>query len=379
MPRRPLEGSEQSDKTEQKDEVAEKLLASARDGQDIPAENLGPQALALFGKYGTPLRRNGDRIDCHIFRDGKDVVLFQIPASADGLKEAGRKLDALASDEQKELQKQFHVKFDAQRTPRLNELYGIEAALKQSQPANLQATTGDGITFEIADKTIAGDPSENQLATFVPSDSHGNPAIKIHPQMALGILVSEADVAKFGVPDAESSIQFLVGTELAKHSLHRIGVEDNTTELLNVASKLGWQRTNDDRWLLEHRDGSLYSFDQQRELWIKRDKEGRPLGATLDPQQMQREAKIPLVTAYVATPAEELADALTLFRISEKERANVLKTSPDLYSIVKGLDQKDINEAYGGTPGKPRLLRLPNGILVSNTTSNADQIKSFEK
>lgn len=371
MPRRPMEEPEQSGKPDAKNDVAEKLLSATRDGQDIPAQNLGQQGLALFAKYGVPLRRNGDKVDCHMFRDGKDVVLFQFAPTAEGMTEAEGKLDKLVADEQKLLQQQYHVKFNTERTPRLNELYGIESALKQSQPANLQATTGDGIAFNFPKQAVVPD----QLASL--DVAHNT--IDLHHNMALGTLVSEADVAKFGVPDAESSMQLSIGTELSRNSLHRTGMDENSTDLLNTAAKLGWHRTKDDQWLLEHRNGTLYSFDQQRELWVERDPDGKPLGGILDANQMQREAKVPLITAYVANPTEELADALTLFRISEKERANFFKSSPELYKLVKAIDQRDINEAYGGTIDKPRLVRLPDGTLVSNTADNLQTISRFEK
>jgi hypothetical protein len=338
------ETTEQTEQQKSSNRASDSLLKDAIAKTDKPDENLGREALRLLYKHGAVFKRDGDKINCQLQRNGEHVVLFTFEPGAEGLKEADKRLEKLSSEQQQMLEEKYHVRFskagdDNARSPRLNELYGIEAALQKSQPANMSADGNAGVKFHFLQQSLnAGD---EKLAEYIARDKDGLPSVYIHPTASIGILISERDVARFGIPDAESSQEYLLTTELARHSLDRLGMTNDTMQASGLANQLGWTKSTDGKW----------SFTQ---------------------------GDIAPATKYISSPEEELTDAIALFRVNEKERAALLATSPKLYAIVKEIDQKDLNLAYGGTAAKPRILRALDGTPVSNTEETARQIATFE-
>lgn len=405
-------------------ETAEKLRqpfleAASPEKAEKPQRPLGQVFLEMYFKFGTEFKRNGDRIDCRIKHDGADQVLFSVAPTLDGAREAERRLTELVEQKERALQEQFHVGFSRQgeeidsqwrrlpdgslergdmiksRMGRLDELLGIEAALMKSSPAQLSVNGKEGLKFHFLSDTCIKDDGSRVLADYVRGDRSGKPAIYMRPKGSLGMLITEADVPKFGLPFEDSS-QFLIADEIAHNTLKRLDKESGPG-LEKLATSLGYApysdpRTQEASYLLRDRSGGFYSPAADGENWKKCNKQGEPLdaqglptsdehaAAVLSKQQMRATALVRPPTDYFDTPVQEYVDAMAMLRVSAKRRVDLLNESPELYRLVKGDDQADIDLTFGkDAAGESKLIRSVDGTLVANTAEHRSRITEFEQ
>ncbi|MCC7531518.1 MAG: hypothetical protein IT342_23650 [Candidatus Melainabacteria bacterium] len=77
--------------------------------------------------------------------------------------------------------------------------------------------------------------------------------------------------------------------------------------------------------------------------------------------------KIALVkpsTGYFGNPKDEFAEAVMLYKMSEKTQLLLRDKNPKLYSIVQKFDQDELNLTYGLEPdGQPKVYRDRKGLV----------------
>lgn len=167
------------------------------------------------------------------------------------------------------------------------------------------------------------------------------------------------------------------------------------------ADKLGWHASRNG-WLLEAQDGSFWraaSYGRNVD-WLRTDDDGSPLdekgertdswwnpfdegdskAQRINSDRMQETARVKPPSNYFPDPAEMWAEMASLFRASEDERKRLFENSEQTYALARELDQKQIDSEFGtNEKGEPRMIRLPNGVVVENTEQHKAEIQAFEQ
>lgn len=384
---------------------------------------------------GIQVATKGDRFVFTLTADGV-VKLFTTAASDDGLKDAANQLVKLVDAKIKKVSETFDVDFSDDdefvekqwvkndkdewvrgvdvkaRKPRLNELYGIEAALYRAQPSHMNKDGGRGIKFYfLLDDLTKG---ERPLASYR-SDRNGRPAIHYYPGACDGRAVIERDAAfnpNQPLGHSYASIEALTLHEMG-HNHQRIVDWWNTLEK-DEAPKLGYRDCGNDKdgnriWALESSkkdsagEAMLYRLNSKTGKWYHCDNSGTAVKgeAELSKAEMRKIAAHKPMTYYFPSPGELFPEGLMAYRLGGDYRASLLNENPALYDVVKRLDQKEIDWAYGQSieyewrsyvdqwgnqnwyqaeVGRTaKYLRGVDGKLVKNSSAAAAAVRKFEK
>lgn len=346
---------------------------------------------------------------------GAELPLFQTEPTLEGLQEARRQLQEMARAKESELTHDYRVGFGAAgevadkqyrkdatghwqqdgpelkcRQPTLPELYGIEYALRHSEPSQLTADGKDGVKFYFLEqkhwKGLPPTYAEHGV------DINGRAAVFIEPRLYARLPVTEDDSA---IVQMENRLRnrFKSMEEVIVHELaHNSAANDGWNELQagqlqtpaeQIAERLGWKpKDPEDQngWYLEGKDGFLYKLTRQIDgKWVRYDQDGKPVNAAghrvpdagqavhLDSAHMRDVARITPPSSYFDNPSEEFAETLTRFRLRADTRQKLAKDHPDLYDLAKQYDQQEIDRAYGvDENGQPKFVRTDDGSVVPN-------------
>lgn len=252
------------------------------------------------------------------------------------------------------------------KTPNLGQMYGVEASVQRSVP---DVVREDGKPVEIDFTARQGkNPNKGGFAD--------GSRVVIEPN---------------GGQTTPDQVMRVFMHELAHNGQFRLYGDDKTYET-SYAAQLGYVKAGD-TWLLVTKDGRYFkSIPNEGGVgssgWARTDKDGNPLDAngnpSVNPQTITNEeaADLALVkpaTGYFPNPAEAGAEATAKFRGGDDSRAELLVTNPELYEVIKKLDQLDINKTYGlDESGQPKFIRNADGLIVPNTPENRAEVKQFE-
>lgn len=275
------------------------------------------------------------------------------------------------------------------RTPTLEELVGIEAALTRADPSHQSIRSYATVKFYFLART---DPRHlNAVAWFVPRDRKGNPAVYFSPGFSEKRLPTEAHAETAG-EQRRNTIEAVTIHELAHNGQHNTGWHDPQRRW-QVAQKLGWvegtDQAGDPCWYLKSRGGDLFRRDPSG-LWLRRNPSGHYLdsrGRVVDanqafrrsPSALRKIAMVRPVSLYFTTPIEMGAEGMLAFRLSKHHRGMLLRDCRALYNFVKSEDEREIRLFYGtDESGITARVRMPNGVLAANTQENRQQVQQFE-
>ncbi len=374
----------------------------------------------LASRHGVDLSWQGEQLLFHIRVNGEDKKLMQTDRTPQGLAQADRQLDLLVASKLKEIESKFKVTFSqegediekqvvkenpdgsldrgamiAARAPRLDELYGIEAALAHAAPSHLTKDGKEAVKFYfLQEKFVKGD-NGTTLANYVNKDKNGKPAVYFWPGSADGRMITEADLKKWGAPE-EFSIESLLTHELAHNSQYRLDW-DQSANLERFSNAIGWApyedpATHETIWLIKGKQGDYFKYDKAGDDWLRCNQQGKlldgagkPATAEKDAQHLSTaavrdEALVRPPTEYFDNAVEMDAEGMRMFRVNSAQRQQLLETSPVLYRFIKEQDQADINLNFGtNEKGQPHKIRLPDGSLSQNVANNSKIVADFER
>lgn len=272
--------------------------------------------------------------------------------------------------------KQFDV-----RTPRIDELLGLEKGLNHSQPST--AVANDKPTMvQFPVKPVLGgstlgwaqDFGDRQRVVFEPV----NRDMKDLHRLTLH---------EFG------------------HVAENSAAKRDTQSLQRYYSDLGYRKINatdekgiaKDQWQFRDRDGHYYT-QQAGEApfgkWTRVNEQGQPLKADgtvaksffsqdavrLTNQEMREKAAIKPTSTYFPNPREQVAESITEFRDNAATRRALQTSAPDVYQATKDFDQREIDSVHGkNRDGSSKLIRLPDASLAPNTDANRKIVSDAEK
>ncbi len=274
------------------------------------------------------------------------------------------------------------------REPRLSELAGIGAGLKDSLPSN-RGAHGKAVKFYfLLDNLLA---NSVVAAHYLEDDGHGHNAVMFDYDSLQGRAPTRKE------NDWGSSMEDIVTHELAHGTQHNLAMGGNG-QAAKYASSIGWtpyfdKTSQAQGWLLEGSQHELFSTGNacKTRSWTYVNKLGQPLdgprGRVVDPSKaphldesfVASHARIKPASEYFTQPNEEHAEALKLFRLSAETRSALHESTPALYKVVKQSDQEEIDRVYGLTALRhSKLVRDLSGNLVANTRESRRAIKDAE-
>lgn len=275
------------------------------------------------------------------------------------------------------------------RAPTLEELLGIEAALKRADPSYRAFAKSSSVKFYFL---VSTDPDHGTaVAWFFPRDKNGNPAVYFSPGFSAARLPTEAHAETAG-EQRRNTVEAVTIHELAHNGQHNNGWHD-VERRSQIAAQLGWVEGADDQgnvcWYLRSRGGELFRRGVSG-VWLRCDSRGHYLdshGAVTDllhafrrsPSALRKIAAVRPVSLYFTTPAEMGAEGMLAFRLDRHHRGMLLRDCSRLYDFIKGEDEREIRWFYGADRlGQPNVIRMPDGTLAANTAENRRRVADFE-
>jgi hypothetical protein len=273
------------------------------------------------------------------------------------------------------------------RTPTMNELIGLEAALRQSQPSN-QNPEGQPLDIVFGRGRQRGDGARYGNVIFIFPDGR--------PERPATVEDARRLQAERGLADLPTSIQHIAMHELAHRGQETVGNDD--AAMAALAADLGFDMRvrggllNPREFLLHGRDGFRYEFSRDFEgnaRWFRRNTNGEyvdaggnvvpfPQAEQLTNAQMRERALVRPISNYFDNPLEMLAESTYFFRANEGTRLELLHRSSDLYWVTRAHDQREIDQIHGTKNGTSLMIRMPDGRLDLNTEENRFIVTVFE-
>lgn len=267
------------------------------------------------------------------------------------------------------------------RTPRIDELMGLEKGLTHSQPSNRTANDKP-IHVQFAAKQAlnggtdawAQDLGEHQRVVFEPPNRDFD---RMH----------RVTLHEFGhVAENNASRRDPKGLEKYYNDLGYRQITYNDSK--------GDQKS---QWQFRDRDGNYYA-QQAGEApygrWTRVNEQGQPLKADgtvaksyfapdavrYSNLEMRNRAAVRPTSEYFPSPREQVAESLTEFRDNADKRAGLHASSPGVYQATKEFDQREIDSVHGrNRDGSSKLIRLPDATLAPNNDVNRKTVSDFEK
>ncbi len=353
---------------------------------------------------------SGDRLDFRVTVDGQPKALFSTALSGLDPAAVRARLQELTDGKISELEKryQIHIARDGERTthrysvstirssdvpitleartPRLNELYVLEAALQQSEPSQLlgmSPRSGGVPVYFIKDLQRIGIAAEWGL------NHKEQPAVFVDPIYSAS---SGQTLTEPSLSGNVSRLKEILIHEFAHNAAHRLGYDIFSPEKWALIKPMGWHAvwksdTSELLWLVQSRESPDYYYRAVPFLkrWVRCDRSGRPLtedgsvtrhlrqAYSADSPTVARLALVPPPTGYFYNPMEEFAEALMMYRFSVARRQALRKASPDLFELIRQTDQQEIDRTFG----KGRFARGLDGRLIeSGARSSASRSES---
>ncbi|MBY0547163.1 MAG: hypothetical protein K2W95_07705 [Candidatus Obscuribacterales bacterium] len=254
------------------------------------------------------------------------------------------------------------------RVPEWSEVIGLEAGLYRSAPSIERGLTYHFFAVPkvpgMAQEHFSGGLYERRQIFFQPNTS----SLKaLHEPAMRGSALA-------------CNMQALSTHENAHHGQFRCGLNDSKL-LEPIARRLGWEKSvfnGMQTWIMKTADGQSYRFDRVGRQWIHVPDE---IGIATDPARLssaefQRRLKVRPVTDYFDEPIEMITEGTTFFRLGGEHRAYLCRKSPELYDVVKDLDQFEINKLL--KPKNQPLTRDLEGRVVPETVELKAQIQALE-
>lgn len=396
----------------------------AGDAAATPVKEFEAQRSRFWNENGVELTKKDGRYEFRML--GHKETLCTSDATPQGLEEAHKKIEQLRQEKMAELTKAYGAKFSKDgetagkqivydkttnnwvygtddvkcRAPKMHELYGIEAALKVSQPS------AHGLKFYVMTTQIYKNFTEMGEYHAVPAGGSdksvkpGDPAMFLNGSLTLSYPSTESVAKNWMNKNMRGiSIENTVAHELVHHSQNRMNWADEkgkkaVTFGMEMAAQLGWVTNqppdrNTNKWFLLDKDGGTWKHENVGgNYWVRMKPNGSPLDSKGNPcpyekidritnDDMVKIAKVRPASAYNDTPLEEFAEGMTAYR--DGQRAELWKNNRSIYNVVKAADQLEINKAHPpGKDKKPTHIRAVNGLIVANSASARAEIQKLE-
>lgn len=364
---------------------------------------------------GIQILLQGNQFEYTLYAAGERLVLFKTAATVEGLAQAQQLLTSLVDQKISQLGQEPHRASFSQnnevvgkqsqwekgklvennhvilaRKPKLNELYGIEAALTSSLPSNLAPDSKFGIKFYFLQEQLYKD-SKDAAAYYVFKDKDGRAAIYATPGSLDKLWPTEADAPSWAVKQRTSkdgvfydTIESLMMHELAHNHQGRMGWDDSDKKQqmatltgfamlseadgrtaffikvkVNNTSIDGQSADTIELYRLEdgvdHSAGKRWLRVSESGQWLTENGLPAPTAdaaKVLSNSQVRAAAVVPPASNYFDTPAEVEAEAMKLYRLGGSSRRLLLQTAPSLYRLVESEDQIEINQRFGAVKVK---------------------------
>jgi hypothetical protein len=398
------------------------------------------KATAYGEANGMQILLQGNQFEYTLYAAGERLVLFKTAATPEGLAQAPDLLSALVDqkisqlsqgphratfsqnnefvDKQSEFVKGIPVETKqalTARKPKLNELYGIEAALNSSVPSNVAPGSKFGVKFYfLQDQLYKG--NKDAAAYYVYKDKDGRAAVYIAPGALDKLWPTEADVPAWAVKQRTAkdgvyydTIESLMMHELAHNHQSRMGWDDSDKKKVSEMAPLTgffMFREADGRTVyfikvkvtststdgqsseaiefyrleggLDHSAGKRWLRVNQDGQWLTENGIAAPTAEAakvLSNSQVKAAAVVTPASDYFDSPAEVEAEAMKLYRLGGASRRMLLIKAPVLYRLVEAEDQNEINLRFGSIRVKEeRALIAP-----SEDTAIDSQVLLFGK
>jgi hypothetical protein len=267
------------------------------------------------------------------------------------------------------LEKEYHIKFetaatsdygDRVREPSLNELEGVEAALKKSRASVLQDGSKSEMRMVFLKDKRPGDPVAQHQST----DSGSRVVMFGHS----GWPATEKDVTG-DTKNTRNSVS------IENQLIHEFGHQAEYAASINP-EKMGWKKADGD-WARETKDGRLWKFDFDQASkkvyeWYEVDADGkRKEGSTMSNTDMMENSKVKPATDYFTTPKENFAEGIRLYRQGKETREQFEKDDPELAKYISDFDKRELETKLGIDDNhKPLYVRDADGLIVENPESD---------
>lgn len=382
-----------------------------------------------------------------IHAGGEPHKLFNTPSTEDGLKAAQSLLDRVIADKIAEMAKEplraafavenelvesqkvilktnaaAETKTILARRPRLDELYGVEAALKRSRPSHMAPGNKMGVKFYFLREPLY---KEEIGYAYYTTDKDSLKAIYVTPGATDKIRATEADAPIWALPSRFTpghyfdTIESLILHELAHNHQERMGWEQEGSSILQkMTDDFGFVKTVDadnvrlflikvktdkadigsvipasaplppegsasaataaaptgpayDLYRVERPVNSekgkrwlrvndkLQYLDENGQVVDKADK-----AKSLTNSQVRQSALIQMPSDYFDTPIEVFAEGMRMYRMGGDARAALDKDAPFVAKIVKEQDQAEINLASGYIKIVEKRTMVKNGTVT---------------
>lgn len=287
------------------------------------------------------------------------------------------------------------------REPTLSELSGLEAALKKTY-GEIKLPTADGkpLRIEFASDSPVHNPNDVTGATYIPPRPGFPATLRMWPYSKT-LPDTEANVDPAKRDPRNPSMNSVEGILL--HELSH-GTDANLHGELGPAAadyqkQLGWApvkgHEQESRFAIKGKDGFYY--EGYGHTWVRRraekgaggeevagafvDKNGRPVseataykeGLTVD--RVRELAAAKPGSSYFLQPKEEVAEGLALYRQGEESRRRLMLESPEVYAVVKRMDQQELDKYQ---TGGGRKLRSADGTIVADTEEARRAVATWE-
>lgn len=347
------------------------------------APHLTPHQV-LEKRFGVKVVMNGDIAEYHLHANGRDNLLFS--AARNDTAVADKRLRGMVQAQEQKLTAMYGVTFSSDtetagyvldahlqptkevahcRSPRLDELVGIEAGLSHSAPSQF-SVSGKPLEFvfiRAGQHHISGRPIGANYEYGEP------PKVFMDPCTDSNVATELDKIGNWG-----RSTEYQVIHELTHGAQERIGFKakgEPAHETIEeaFAAEAGWWKGSDNQFYLRGKSGEFYQCDKlDSTKWTKFTvaKDGLHKAGSVTSGAVRANALITPPTDYMQNPTEEMAECLTAYRLGGSYRDSI-KAFPKLYELISRIDQADINKGYPpDSKGHPRYVRNENGVLVMN-------------
>lgn len=358
-------------------------------------------------QFGVIITADGQGYQYFLDTGGQRKLLFTTKSESDEWELAEARLNELVQQKEMQLQQEFNVTFGRQnepttqegfgrlshciqplkcRQPRLDELYGLEAALNHSKPSYFLdgQHMHQGIKFLFMKQTRNG----AALAEWG-FDKDKRPGIFVEP-----LTQSHPYPTEQGAPSQIKgrTIEAIIAHELSHNSMYRMGWDPYKSQKWPFAKRIGWRtfwnsRLQEYSWVFCSTEGDdVFYRRTQSGYWVRCDLSGRKLQANGLPARgwtnakiissdvMRKLAVVTPGTDYFVNPLEMFAEGLMMFRLSAASRNQLCQRSPALYSAVSEFDQLEIDKTYG----EGLYIRNPQGELVRSKPETKAELVAAE-
>jgi hypothetical protein len=342
--------------------------------------------VALATAHGLIVEAASNKTVRYLWMSGDDEVVVgdNLPALVADKSELEVTLQSLCRDKINQLEQSFGITISRDETI----LYGGKrpGVSTEHQLEVRQPSIGEVIALEYALKrSLPTTPSKRQLQViFCRNEAFTN-------------AIAEWELSSRGVPtvlvnlcSSREPLEYILLHELSHHSQFKSGLNPLTPYDWSLVRQLGWQTftnplTGETSWAIETQSG-LFKRSTVDRFWVRCNKNGQPLNQEGDRVRRQCEAwrcsyteirKLAVIrpcTSYIDNPLEVMAEGIAMYRAGGVRRTELLRRSPELYSIVKSFDERLIARQFGS-----KLMRNLSGLIVDASTENSSAIVEFEK